>query len=239
MWWVQTLWDARKRADKLYLSAIFSSGYKKTAGFLGWQGCSAVCWCDYETAVKGFKDTVRLRERYPCYLKTFSHTGISGACVTCNKLTLEYLTKHLQRFQSRQKRDKKKSWKDIKERKNKSLFPQFSCSVKCWIAKMAENAQVYRHHVMKWLSACCFCRILWVPVKEMTPWYEPQTHSWSSAIAHMATEGSRSSFLDSSSFLCFTLPSLKCPPGCTSSTFSYMENYTNSQCKKCVLTTCV
>lgn len=80
MWWVQTLRDARKGPGKLYLSAIFSSGYKNT-GFLRWM----LVQQDTGMVITQSKDlkTVTESGRHSWYLKTFSHTGIGGRDMTC------------------------------------------------------------------------------------------------------------------------------------------------------------
>lgn len=102
-----------------------------------------------------------------------------------------------------------------------SFFPVQLCTPKC---KMAENAWAYHHHrIIEWLSAqtCCFCRILWVPVKEMTQWYKARAHSWSPVIAHMHIREPWSSFLDRSSFLGMFLVKkpLNYAPLCNNGTF--------------------
>lgn len=65
--------------------------------------------------------------------------------------------------------------------------------------KVAEVVCAAVCHIIERLSVetCCFCRILWVPVKEMTQWYKAGAHSWSSLITHTNVRGSRSSILDS------------------------------------------
>lgn len=207
-----------KDRGKLYLSAIFSSGYNYV-DFLRWHDCSALYSIGCDTAVTGLKDCWCQRAGgipgiwniFPHMYRQWRHNWNGH-----ESRVLSVLTKYLQRFQNWQKQwfypltcSAKRHISGLTERNlNFKWLPQ-RLSFPNWavqrntICKMAENAWAHHYHVIEWLSAqtCCFCRILWVPVKEMTQWYEARAHFWSPVIAHMGIRGSSSSYLDSSSLL--------------------------------------
>lgn len=153
-----------KNQDKLYLSAIFSSGYKYTDLFR----CSAVYWGGCDTAVTGLKD-VRQRVVFLVFEISFPHRCLTDAVIF--PFIMQYFETETESCKG-------------------SVFQTQLCR-ETTVCKMAENEWAYHYHVIEWLSAqtCCFCRILCFPVKEMTQWYGAGAHSWSPVIAHMGIRG--------------------------------------------------